>query len=427
MSDSIKLENLLGMLTIKLNDDNFIKWNFQFCYVLRGYDLFDHFIGEYVCPPKYVLSLTLGVTTEVTTAYKTWVKADMALLSLLIATLSNDAMEYVVGCKTAHEACTALHDRYISVSSASVNHLKVELHTIQKGSDNVDKYLLRLKTIKDKLLAAGEKITDNDIVIAALTGLPTDFDMIRTVILARDTPISLKEFMAQLLGVEKSLENRMQSMVQSMAAMYINGSIPTSASANSNIYPASNASSVSSGSISLSQLPSNFGFGFATLDSFNSGSSSNSSQPFPPFSTHNANGNQFDNQGHRSFGNNGYQSFGNSYFNSSGNNFGGNSYRGKGKGGYRPKFNGNRSGSWSGNTSSRQHVIPKCQICYRKGHTTVTCLFSSDNTQVVQECQICGKRGHIAIDCRHRGNYAYQGAPPPHSLSANYAFQEYSS
>lgn len=215
----------------------------------------------------------------------------------------------------------------------------------------------------------------------------------------------------------------MQSLVQSMVAMYVNGSVLTFVSVNSNIHPASHASSVSSGFSSLSQLPSNFGFGFAAPESFNSGSSSNGSQPFQPFSAHNANGNQFGNQGHRSFGNYGYQSFGNS----SSNNFGGNSCRGKGHGGYRPKFNGNRFGSWSGNTLSRHHVIPKCQICFRTGHTIVTCLFRSDNTQAVQERQICGKQGHIAIDCRHRGNYVYQGAPPLSSLSANYAYQEYSS
>lgn len=34
--------------------------------------------------------------------------------------------------------------------------------------------------------------------------------------------------------------------------------------------------------------------------------------------------------------------------------------------------------------------------------------------------------GHIALDCRHRGNYAYQGAPHPPSLHANYASQDFS-
>ncbi|KAM2641902.1 hypothetical protein EV1_015932 [Malus domestica] len=181
MSTSVKIESLLGMLTIKLNDENFIKWSFQFCSVLRGYDLLDHFTGESVCPPKFVLIPDLGVTNEISITYKEWVKKDMALLSLLIATLSDDAIEHVVGCKTSYEAWTALQDRYMSVSKASVNHLKAELHTMQKGGDSIDKYLLRLKGIKDQLQAAGEKVCDNDLIIAALTGLPPDYDISRMV------------------------------------------------------------------------------------------------------------------------------------------------------------------------------------------------------------------------------------------------------
>ncbi|TQD93902.1 hypothetical protein C1H46_020461 [Malus baccata] len=149
MSNSVKIESLLGMLTIKLTDDNFLKWNFQFTSVLRGYDLFDHFTGESVCPPKFVLTTEMGVTTEISATYKTWIKTDMALLSLLLATLSDDAIKHVVGCKTSREVWTALQDRYLFVSSASVNHLKAELHTLQKGGDTIDKYLLRLKGIKD--------------------------------------------------------------------------------------------------------------------------------------------------------------------------------------------------------------------------------------------------------------------------------------
>ncbi|TQD82902.1 hypothetical protein C1H46_031566 [Malus baccata] len=389
MTDSVKLENLLGMLTIKLNDDNFIKWNFQFCSVLRGYDLFDHFTGESVCPPKFLITPELGVTNEISTAYKAWVQTDMALLSLLIATLSDDAMEYVVGCKTTHEAWTALQDRYMFVSSATVNHLKAELHTIQKGSDNVDKFLLRLKTIKDKLIAAGEKITDNDLVITALTGLPADFDTIRTVVLARDTPISLKEFRAQLLGAEKIIEARMQSLVHSMAAMYGNGSVPFSSGGNSAYQYVSHASSPSTGSDSTVPQSSNFGFGLVAPDSSNSGgSTSQTCQQFPPYNANVFSGprNNFGNQGPRSFGhNNGHASFGNTYstqsslsgYNSSGHNYGnssgGNGYRGKGNGGYRPKFNGNRSGNyWSGNTTTRSNIVPECQICSRKGHTAVS-------------------------------------------------------
>ena len=42
---TVKVENLLGMLTIRLKDDNFVKWAFQFKAVLKGYKLFGFFDG----------------------------------------------------------------------------------------------------------------------------------------------------------------------------------------------------------------------------------------------------------------------------------------------------------------------------------------------------------------------------------------------
>lgn len=104
------------MLTIRLQDDNFAKWSFQFRSVLERYDLFDFFDATNVCPPKYVISLEDGVTKEITNAYREWVKTDKALLSLLIAVLGDEAIEYVVGCKIAYEAWTSLTDRYATVS-----------------------------------------------------------------------------------------------------------------------------------------------------------------------------------------------------------------------------------------------------------------------------------------------------------------------
>ncbi|XP_050131432.1 uncharacterized protein LOC126607750 [Malus sylvestris] len=187
---SIKIESLLGMITVKLKEDNFVKWDYQFQSVLKGYDYFDFFSGESQCPPKFVINTETGVTKEITTAYKDWVKTDVSLLSLLIATLSDEAIDYVIGCKTSQEAWKSFQERYASVSVVRVNQLKTEFHTVQKGADYVNKYLLRLKVIKDQLVAARERITENDLVIAALSGLPLEFEMIRTVILARDTLMS---------------------------------------------------------------------------------------------------------------------------------------------------------------------------------------------------------------------------------------------
>ncbi|TQE01889.1 hypothetical protein C1H46_012513 [Malus baccata] len=193
-ANCVKIEGLLGMITVKLQDDNFTKWSYQFQYVLRGYDLFEFFTGESQCPPKYSVSTETGITREITVEYKEWVKKDLALLSLLIATLSDEAMDHIVGCKTSHEARDCLRERFASISVVRVNQLKSEFHTIQKGADLVDKYLLKLKGIRDQLVSVGEKITDNDLIIDAIFGLPPEFEVIKTVILARDSCISLKDF-----------------------------------------------------------------------------------------------------------------------------------------------------------------------------------------------------------------------------------------
>lgn len=225
---TLKVDSLLGMLTIKLKDDNFVKWSFQFMSVIKGYKLFGHFDGTNVCPPKFVIQTDLGVTKEVTQAFIDWESTNMVLLSLLLATLSDEAMEYVLGWKNVADAWNNLVDRFASVSKSRVNHLKTELHTIQKGADSIDKFLLRLKNIRDQLNAAGEFISDNDVIIAGLAGLPKEYAIIRTVILAWESSISLKEFRAQLLGAVKEIEGDTSLLSQNLSALYMNGAASSS-------------------------------------------------------------------------------------------------------------------------------------------------------------------------------------------------------
>ncbi|KAI5333020.1 hypothetical protein L3X38_023150 [Prunus dulcis] len=196
------------MLTIRLNDDNFLKWSYQLELVLQGYDLFGHFDGSSVSPPKFSIVDEEGATSELTVAYKDWIRTDKALLSLLIASLSDKALEYVIGSQTAREAWLHLCDRYASVSRARINHLKTKLQTAKKGGDSIERFLLRLKHIRDQLRAAAVLISDDDFVIAALNGLPQEYAIIKTVLIARDSPITLKDFRTQLLAAEQTAETR---------------------------------------------------------------------------------------------------------------------------------------------------------------------------------------------------------------------------
>lgn len=106
------------------------------------------------------------------------------------------------------------------MSKTGVNHLKTELHIVQKGGDSMDKYLLRIKSIRDQLIAAGEYISDTDVVIAALAGLPKEYATIRTVILTRKSTVTMKEFRALLLGAERENDVVLSSLTQNGCVVY---------------------------------------------------------------------------------------------------------------------------------------------------------------------------------------------------------------
>lgn len=188
------VHSLLSMITVRLDELNFITWSFQLESLLEGSDLF-------------VFTEEHGITTTLTQAYKDWKKTDRGLISLIIATLSPEAMDYVVGCKSSMQAWSKLKQRYASVSRSNVMQLKTDFQTIQKGSDSIEKFLLRISKASDQLKSLGVCIPDEYIVVVALNDLPAEFSMIRTVIKTRETPILLTELRSQLLGAESDINN----------------------------------------------------------------------------------------------------------------------------------------------------------------------------------------------------------------------------
>ncbi|PRQ15945.1 putative RNA-directed DNA polymerase [Rosa chinensis] len=183
---------LLSMMTRRLNDNNFITWSYQLQTLLEGHDLFGYIDGNTLCPTKYVITDDEGVTGEITATYKEWMKTDKAILSLLIATLSSDTRDYVVGSKTSREAWMRLNDRYATVSRSYVMQLKTDLYTITKGMDFVEKYLMKITRARNQLDALGVRMEDQDIVVVLLNGLPAEFNIIKAIIRARKTQLQCK-------------------------------------------------------------------------------------------------------------------------------------------------------------------------------------------------------------------------------------------
>ncbi|XP_070673164.1 uncharacterized protein [Malus domestica] len=202
-------------VAMKLDDTNYLTWHFQMQLLLEGFGIMGFVDGSTPCPPRFsdVISGDSEVVSGCSTAqveydaYKIWKMHDRALMQLISATLLAPAISCAIGSISSLDLWTHLKDQFSTVSRTSIFQMKYELQTIKKGNDSVTLYLQRIKEARDYLSAAGVYFEDDDIVILTLTGLPSEFNTIRSVIRGRDTVISLKDLRSQLLAEEAMLEN----------------------------------------------------------------------------------------------------------------------------------------------------------------------------------------------------------------------------
>ena len=60
------------------------------------------------------------------------------------------------------------------MTNAQIIELRIQIQTIKKGSQTAQDYLRRIKFQSDQLAAAGEPVTDKDLVLYILGGLGRD-------------------------------------------------------------------------------------------------------------------------------------------------------------------------------------------------------------------------------------------------------------
>lgn len=141
-------------------------------------------------------------------------------MTLISATLSPSALSCIIRCKSSQEMWTNLLETYSTVTCTSIVQLKIDLQNIKKGSESIDQYLQMIKDSRDQVAAAGVLISNEDIVIVALRGLPTEYNTIKGVIRGRENLVSLKELRSQLKAEETNLEEATKQ-IPLMAAMYL--------------------------------------------------------------------------------------------------------------------------------------------------------------------------------------------------------------
>ncbi|KAM0958955.1 hypothetical protein ACFX2C_024187 [Malus domestica] len=389
-------------VTVKLDDSNYVTWNFQMGLLLEGNGIFGFVDGSIPCPDKYHDSdsedETVTNSHHITDDYKVWKIHDKALMTLITATLSTAALSCVIGCQSSQEMWNNLRERFSNMTRTSIVQMKIDMQNIKKGSESIDLYLQQIKDCRDQLAAVGVFISDEDIVIVALKGLPNEFNTIKAVIRGRENLVSLKELRSQLKAEEATLDEVIKQ-APIMSAMY----------ASNSVYDAGGSSG---------------GAAHNASQHFFNGSH------FPISSTPVFQQMPFPNQMFQMNSPLACVSQGGS---GTYNNFRGNNFKPKGKGKkfytnfQQPQQTGASFPQQSSSNNFHQgssfqslhsplpteqvyQPLQICQICNRKGHSALHCFQKG--------CQICNRKGHTAATCFDRNSGFYSMVPPQFSSSS---------
>ena len=128
---------------------------------------------------------------------------DAKALALIGLCVEDHHLPTVEDCETARQAWQALESVYRARSMALVLKLKRELSQLSKRpGEGITKYIARARSVRDQLQAAGHAVSAEDVVLAVLAGLPSEYDMLVTVLENADAAPSLDEVLAKALLVE---------------------------------------------------------------------------------------------------------------------------------------------------------------------------------------------------------------------------------
>ncbi|KAL5848350.1 hypothetical protein ACOSQ4_006363 [Xanthoceras sorbifolium] len=123
-----------------------------------------------------------------------------------MSTLSPSILGRVTQCVTSCEVWNTVTNMFSQQSMARIMHLRSQLQTLKKGALKISDYIVKIKVVIDALMAAGQVITEQDLVAYILGGLGLEFDHVVCNIASKKSKITLQDAQFLLMNYESRLE-----------------------------------------------------------------------------------------------------------------------------------------------------------------------------------------------------------------------------
>ena len=107
----------------------------------------------------------------------------------LMTCVDNHTLGYIRDAKTPKEAWENLRKIFAKNTTTRRLQLHQELNNIQQRDISITTYTLNIKDLCDSLSSISVNVDDDEMVQICLGGLAPRFDVMRTVLLARENPL----------------------------------------------------------------------------------------------------------------------------------------------------------------------------------------------------------------------------------------------
>lgn len=167
----LPFNTMIHMVTIKLSFSNYLLWKSQLLPLLERQGLLGHVDGTIVPPPLFDPPTTETPSNK----HLVWKATNHRHLSLLLSSLTEEAIAEAVGLSTSREVWTALENTSSHRSKAREIRFKDDLQLMKHGTRPVTAFAHAFKALCDQLHAIGRPVDGTDIVHWFLRGLGPDF------------------------------------------------------------------------------------------------------------------------------------------------------------------------------------------------------------------------------------------------------------
>uniref|UniRef100_A0A803PPU3 Retrotransposon Copia-like N-terminal domain-containing protein n=1 Tax=Cannabis sativa TaxID=3483 RepID=A0A803PPU3_CANSA len=171
------IPNHIVPLNLRLDRSNYLYWQCQVLSTVRAHQLEEFLTGARARPPATIIDPSDESRSIPNPELADWLSLDQFLMSWLFNSISERMLGHVTRCASSTKLWNVLIQHFTNTYRAQILHLRGLLQSTKKGSTTIEEYILKMRCLGDASMAAGQQITDDELILYILGGLGNEYDL----------------------------------------------------------------------------------------------------------------------------------------------------------------------------------------------------------------------------------------------------------